>query len=236
MTAYSLTKVSLTQRIASDTQRRPMVRLNAMKASVPMTLLAMLSGSTWPCSARPKITAMMIQPMVSSTMAEPRITWPTVRRRKFISRTTVATIFTEAIDSAVPRNSDVISRLLGSGIMASGRNSPSAKPQANGMMMPKTDAEIEARLLCLTSLRSVSMPVISRISSTPNCDIASSIAFCSLAAGNSACCTSGNSAPRSEGPSTRPAMSCPITAGWLQPQQRLRPAAGRPASAPRAER
>ena len=115
---------------------------------------------------------MMIQPMVSSTMAEPRITWPTVRRRKFISRTTVATIFTEAIDSAVPRNSDVISRLLGSGSMASGRNSPSAKPQANGMMMPKTDAEIEARLLSLTSLRSVSMPVISRISSTPNCDIA----------------------------------------------------------------
>ena len=113
MTANSLTKVSLTQRIASETSRRPTVRLNAMKASVPMTLLATLSGSTWPCSARPKITAMMIQPMVSSTMAEPRITWPTVRRRKFISRTTVATIFTDAIDSAVPRNSEVISRLPG---------------------------------------------------------------------------------------------------------------------------
>ena len=40
------------------------------------------------------------------------MTWPTVRRRKFISRTTVATIFTEAIDSAVPRNSEVIRRLL----------------------------------------------------------------------------------------------------------------------------
>ena len=74
MTANSLTKVSLTQRIASETSRRPTVRLNAMKASVPMTLLATLSGSTWPCSARPKITAMMIQPMVSSTMAEPRMT------------------------------------------------------------------------------------------------------------------------------------------------------------------
>ena len=42
MTANSLTNVSLTQRIASDTSRRPMVRLNAMKASVPMTLLATL--------------------------------------------------------------------------------------------------------------------------------------------------------------------------------------------------
>ena len=59
------------------------------------------------------------------------------------------------------------------------------------MTMPQIDAEIEARLLSFTSLRSVSMPVISRISSTPNCEMASSIAFCSLAAGNSACCTIG---------------------------------------------
>ena len=35
------------------------------------------------------------------------------RRMKFISRTTVATILTEEIDSAVPRNSEVIRRLLG---------------------------------------------------------------------------------------------------------------------------
>ena len=39
MTANSLTKVSLTQRIASDTSRRPMVRLNAMNASVPIDAL-----------------------------------------------------------------------------------------------------------------------------------------------------------------------------------------------------
>ena len=44
MTANSLTNVSLTQRMASDTQRRPIVRLKAMKASVPMTLWAMLIG------------------------------------------------------------------------------------------------------------------------------------------------------------------------------------------------
>ena len=57
------------------------------------------------------MTEMMIQPMLSSMIAEARMTWPTVRRMKFISRTTVATIFTEAIDSAVPRNSAVTSRL-----------------------------------------------------------------------------------------------------------------------------
>ena len=70
--------------------------------------------------------AVMIQPMVSSMMAEARITWPTVRRMKFISRITVATILTEAIDSAVPRNSEVISRLPGSGSIQSGSACPSA--------------------------------------------------------------------------------------------------------------
>ena len=58
--------------------------------------------------------AMMIQPMVSSMIAEATITCPTSRRMKRISRTTMATIFTEEIDSAVPRNSEVIRRRSGS--------------------------------------------------------------------------------------------------------------------------
>ena len=81
---------------------------------MPSTLWRQPSGSTLPCSARPKMIAMMIQPMVSSMIAEATITWPTLRRMKFISRTTMATILTEEIDSAVPRNSEVIRRLLGS--------------------------------------------------------------------------------------------------------------------------
>ena len=58
---------------------------------------------------------MMIQPIVSSMIAAATITWPTVRRRKPTSRTTIATILTDEIDSAVPRNSVVISRCSGSG-------------------------------------------------------------------------------------------------------------------------
>ena len=64
----------------------------------------------------------MIQPTLSSMMAEARMTWPTTRRMKFISRTTMATILTEAIDRAVPRNSAVISRLPGSGNMRVGQH------------------------------------------------------------------------------------------------------------------
>ena len=135
MTAKSLTKLSLTQRMMAKTMRRPMVRLIAMKASVPSTLRAMLKVSTWPCSARLKMMATMIQPTVSSMMAEARITWPTVRRMKFISRITVATILSEAMESAVPRNSDVISRLLGSGSIESGSASPNATPHINGTAM-----------------------------------------------------------------------------------------------------
>ena len=115
ITANSLTKVSLTHRMMKNTIRRPMVRLAAIKTSVPITLCANDQPSTAPCKARLKMIDTIIQPTLSSMMAEARMTWPTTRRMKFISRTTIATILTEAIDSAVPRNKAVISRLLGSG-------------------------------------------------------------------------------------------------------------------------
>ena len=137
-----------------------------------MTLCASDIGSTEPCKARLKMIETMIQPMLSSMMADARITWPTMRRMKFISRTTMATIFTEAIDSAVPRKSEVISRLPGSGSMLSGKTSPSAKPQANGTTMPISDANSDARPVWRTSLRSVSMPVSNSSSRMPNCEIA----------------------------------------------------------------
>ena len=44
ITANSLTKVSLTQRMMLNTTRRPTVRLSPMKASVPSTLFATLTA------------------------------------------------------------------------------------------------------------------------------------------------------------------------------------------------
>jgi hypothetical protein len=55
-------------------------------------------------------------------MAEATSIIPIFRRMKFISRTTIATILTDAIDSAVPRNIEVISRWSGRGSMVSGKN------------------------------------------------------------------------------------------------------------------
>ncbi len=161
------------------------------------------------------MTATIIQPTVSSMMAEARITWPTVRRMKFISRITVATILTEAIDSAVPRNSDVISRLPGRAAWS--RAAPRRARRRRGTAPRCRRARRRPRRgrSARTSLRSVSMPVSSSSISTPNCATASIIAFCSLAAGNSACWKSGKRAPSTEGPSTSPAMSWPITAGCL---------------------
>ena len=48
-----------------------------------------------PAPAMPKVMAMITQPMVSSRIAEATMIWPMSRRMKFISRTTMATIFTE---------------------------------------------------------------------------------------------------------------------------------------------
>ena len=157
--------------------------------------------SSLPCEARLKIMAMMIQPMVSSMIAVATMIWPTLRRMKFISRTTTATIFTEEIDSAVPRNSEATSRASGCGSRLSGRNSPSAKPQMKGTTMPATEIAIAALPTLRTSLRSVSMPVSSSSSRMPNCAMPSISAFCSGAGGKIACCASGHTQPNSEGPS-----------------------------------
>ena len=65
---------------------------------------------TTPCNARLEVMAMIVHPTVSSMIAEATRIIPTLRRMKFISRTTIATIFTDATDSAVPINSEVINR------------------------------------------------------------------------------------------------------------------------------
>ena len=59
-----------------------------------------------------------VHPTVSSMMAEATSVVPIFRRRKFISRTTIATILTDATESAVPRKIEVIIRWSGRGSMA----------------------------------------------------------------------------------------------------------------------
>jgi hypothetical protein len=94
---------------------------------------------------RPKVTDMMIQPIVSSMITAETMTCPTVRRRKPRSRTTIATNLTEEIDKAVLRNRVVMNRFCGSGSMESGRSSPNTRPHANGMAIPAIDTDNAAR-------------------------------------------------------------------------------------------
>jgi hypothetical protein len=77
--------------------------------------------------------------------------WPRSRRRKFISRTTIATIFTEEIDSAVPRNIAVSRRASGLGKRSAGKNSPRVKPHTNGTATPVIETIMAARPTRLTS-------------------------------------------------------------------------------------
>ncbi len=109
-TGTSLMNVSFVQRINPNTSRRPIVKLARRNSPVPSTLCAKLAALTAPCNARLEVIAMMVHPTVSSMMAEATSVIPIFRRMKFISRTTMATIFTDATDNAVPRNMEVISR------------------------------------------------------------------------------------------------------------------------------
>src|SRR5262249_51203679 len=69
--------------------------------------------STVPDDASPNDIAMMIQPLESSRIADATMIWPISRRMKFISRTTMATILIEEIESAVARKSEETKRACG---------------------------------------------------------------------------------------------------------------------------
>ena len=187
MTGSSLMNLSFAQRMSRNTRRRPMVKLRTRKIAVPSRLWASEARSIPPCSASPKVTDMMIQPIVSSMIAAATITWPTVRRRKPTSRTTIATIFTDEIDSAVPRNSAVINRFPGSGSIVSGSISPKRMPQRNGTAIPAIDTLTAALRERRTTDRSVSIPVSRSSSRIPSCATASIIAFWSGLVGNRKC-------------------------------------------------
>ena len=214
MTGNSLAKLSLAQRMSADTTRRPTVRLIARNNSVPMTAKLTERTSTVPDEAMPKAMAMMIQPLVSSRMAEATMIWPMSRRMKFISRTTTATILIEEIDSAVARNSAVTRRALALGRIESGSISPSANPQMKGSVTPAAATVIADRPTRRTRRKSVSMPVSSSRSRMPSCETAATMLFCSAVCGNSMCCRSGAMRPSTDGPSSSPPSNCPITAGW----------------------
>ena len=93
-------------------------------------------------------------------------------------------------------------------------SSPSAKPHKKGTATPLSEIASAVLPTCRTNLRSVSMPVRSSKRRTPSWAIPSSMAFCSGDFGKSACCRSGHSSPRADGPSSMPPSSIPITEGW----------------------
>src|SRR3569833_768277 len=165
MTGKSLRKVSLAQRMAVNTSQRPAVKQKPRNSATPATVLPMFflswSALVWllPLAlapVMPKMIAMITQPQVASMMAVVTITWPRLRRMKFISRTTMATILIEEIESAVPRNSEV-ARWLPPAVSpkrAVGPYSPNKKPQAKGKAMPQLAMAMDAHPDLRTRLRS----------------------------------------------------------------------------------
>ncbi len=121
ITGTSIVMWSFTQTMVRATSRWPIVRLKARNSAVPARLAPMVGRSTVPWEAMPEITAMMIQAMVSSRIAVARMSWPRSRRIAPMSISTMATILTEEIDSAVPRNSAVTSRFSCIGMAPPGR-------------------------------------------------------------------------------------------------------------------
>ena len=97
------------------------MKLAARNRPVKARLVPMSRKSTTPSAAMPVMTAMMIQARVLLRIAVARMICPTSRRMAPISINTMATILTDEMESAVPRNSAVTSRSTCEGITAGGK-------------------------------------------------------------------------------------------------------------------
>jgi 2,4-dienoyl-CoA reductase-like NADH-dependent reductase (Old Yellow Enzyme family) len=95
-----------------ETTAAAMARVLVVCAGTPRCRLRFSSRMRVARHAKPKVTDMRIQPMVSSSIDAAMITWPIVRRRNPRSRITSARTLTEEIDSAVPRNSVVTTAVV----------------------------------------------------------------------------------------------------------------------------
>ncbi len=120
ITGTSVARLSLHQRMTRATRRRPKVRLAARNNAVRPMLKPTCWRSTVSWAAMPEMTAMMIQASVSSRIAVARMSWPMSRRSAPTSSSTMPTILTEEMASAVPRKSAVTSRAVGDGSSSTG--------------------------------------------------------------------------------------------------------------------
>jgi hypothetical protein len=120
ITGTSIDRWSLTHTMRRATSRRPTMKLASRNSAVSPRLSPTCCSSTVSWTAMPEMTAMMIQASVSSRIAVARISWPRSRRSAPVSSSTMATILTDEIDSAVPRNSAVMSRPVFEGIVVDG--------------------------------------------------------------------------------------------------------------------
>jgi hypothetical protein len=129
---------------------------------------------------------------------------------KFISRTTIA--ITPTKSRAVPRKIEVMT------LVRSGQNqirgiSPSAMPHAKGTAIPAADTVIAALPTRFTNLRSVSIPVRKHENAELRHRIDHALLFGIL--WEDCVLQVWPNRTQHGGPSTMPAMSWPMTAGWL---------------------
>jgi hypothetical protein len=101
-------EIVVRHRMRLNTMRRPIVKLATIKSPVP--IMARLTDHTSMVPAGEAEGHGDDQPIVSSRMADATMTCPRSRRMKLTSRITIATIFTEEMESAVPRKIAVTKR------------------------------------------------------------------------------------------------------------------------------
>ena len=153
---------------------------------------------------------------MSSVTPAPRITTPMFRRIRSRSVRMRAITGIAEIESAVARKSAKINRWSGAHQQAIGQRPSRARTRStNGITMPSTRRVERGASEVPQARRGRSRgPSSSRSQIMPSQAITSRIWNCSGSRGKSASCRSGASMPSTDGPSSTPAVSSPITGGW----------------------
>ncbi len=203
------------RRRAASMPRCPRVKARTTNTTRPPIDLVRKPIEIEPFSASPAMMPSSTQPTTSLAMPAASVICPKFRRSMLSSDRILPITASDEMLIAVAMNNTNTSRPgPRSPRKRSGMATPTPRPTAKGNSRLPAATDVAARRNRRIRLRSVSKPVTISSRSTPIHPTASRAPFSSRSSGRNHSNPDGHTRPNRLGPSTRPAPSSPMTAGW----------------------
>ena len=185
----------------------------ARNAASPRTVRSVLGIDTSPAVAKPAKTASITQPTTSLAMPAATVIWPKSRLISPSSERIRAITASADTDRAAATNSANTVRSAPPPTKSSGSSRPVTRPPASGTTRLNPVTRAAARPRRRISARSVSNPAVTSSRATPSQLTANRAPEEISSWGRNHSKPPGQTCPNTDGPSTTPAASWPITDG-----------------------